>query len=439
MRDFIQDFLHGKKPERLSGVCGHDAEPQFRKLSDIYDFAPVGYLTLDARGYIREANLTAARFLGVQRPLIINRPFAVFVERSGMRRFLELLRTCRILEKDSAKVPLKIRGGGVVWTEMTSLPVLEEPVLEEGEILLWTVLTDVTVLRKAEEELERHRDRLDELVEERTTEIKKINERLREEVSVHKVAEERTKKLNDELKRNIRRLEEVNRDLEAFNFSLAHDLSAPMRIVDGFARMLAMRYADRLDAEGREFIDTIRKNAQKMIQFTNDILRLSRVGREGVVKTPIDMTVLMREVAAELKDAAGIGRKIIFKFHPLPPATGEKTMIRQVFCNLIANAIKFTGLRETGVIEVGGGAAGNENVYYVKDNGVGFYMARSGRLFSLFGRLHTEAEFEGSGAGLAIVRRIIERHDGRVWAAAKPGEGAAFFFALPARQAGDPA
>jgi two-component system sensor kinase len=154
------------------------------------------------------------------------------------------------------------------------------------------------------------------------------------------------------------------------------------------------------------------------------------------VKTTLDMTALARSVAEELKasvvDGNGhAGRKIIFRFHPLPPAPGEETMIHQVFFNLIGNALKFTRPRETAVIEVGGGVNGTENVYYVRDNGVGFDMAGSERLFRLFSRLHTEREFEGTGAGLAIVGRIIERHGGRVWAEGRAGAGAVFYFSLP--------
>lgn len=298
------------------------------------------------------------------------------------------------------------------------------------------MLTDITGRKNAEEELKRHREHLDELVEERTEEIKSINARLADEVSAHEKAEERIKKLNEELNCHLKRLEEVNRDLEAFNFSLAHDLSTPLRIIDGFTRMLTKYYSDRLDDEGKEFIKTIHLNSQKMTQFIADLLKLSRLGRAGIVKTSLDMTALARTVAGELKasviDRAGqAGRKIIFKFHPLPPALGEETMIHQVFFNLIGNALKFTRPRETAVIEVGGDIAGPENVYYVRDNGVGFDMASCDKLFGLFRRLHTEKEFEGTGAGLAIVSRIIERHGGRVWAEGRAGTGAAFYFSLP--------
>jgi PAS domain S-box-containing protein len=404
-----------------------------RRLSDLYDFAPVGYLTLDPKGHIRESNLTAARLLGVERPLLVNKPFVVFVASGGVRDFMTHLRTSR-LEKASSEMALKAACGGTIWARLTSTPVYER-----GELLIWTVLTDETGRKNAEEELKRHGEHLDELVEVRTGEIKKINARLAEEVFAHEEAEDRIKRLNEELNLHVKLLEEVNRDLEAFNFSLAHDLSTPLRIIDGFTRMLTKYYSDRLDDEGREFIKTIERNARRMTQFIADLLKLSRLGRADIAKTPLDMTALARTVADELRatggDLAGeAGRKIIFKFHPLPPVLGEETMIRQVFLNLIGNSLKFTRPRETAVIEVGGNTAGRENVYYVRDNGVGFDMAGSDRLFALFRRLHTEKEFEGTGAGLAIVSRIIERHGGRVWAEGRPGEGAAFYFSLPAGQ-----
>ncbi len=408
-----------------------------RRLSDLYDFAPVGYLTLDARGSIREANFTAARLLGVKRAQLVNRPFALFVGKGGIRPFMAHLRRCKEFEKASTEIQLKVKGGGAVWADMTSTPVLEG-----GEFLLWTVIVDISKRKDAEDELKRHREHLDEIIEERTGEIKKINARLAEEVAAHEKAEDRIKGLNAELEGNLKRLEEVNRDLEAFNFSLAHDLSTPLRIIDGFTRMLTKYYSERLDDEGREFINTIQTNSARMTQLIADLLKLSRLGRAGLVKGRLDMTALARTVAEELKaslvgQGGQAGRKIIFKFHPLIPALGEETMIHQVFFNLIGNALKFTRPRDTAVIEVGGDTSDGDNVYYVRDNGVGFDMLNCERLFGLFRRLHTEREFEGNGAGLAIVSRIIERHGGKVWAEAKPDEGATFYFSLPAGREND--
>lgn len=303
-----------------------------------------------------------------------------------------------------------------------------------GAIKFTGTVQDVTEIKRAETELRKYRERLEDLVEERTAELTEVNEQLRLEINERKKAEKKVTRLNEDLSHHVIRLEEANRELEAFSYSLAHDLSAPVRIINGFSNMLLKYYGDKLEGEGKHFIETITSNSLKMGRFITDILNLARLARKEIRFTEVDMNRLAESIFAELKHCEP-ERDIELVLNPLPPAYGEMTMLSQVFSNLLSNAVKFTRPRDKAVIEVGGRTEGGENIYCVKDNGVGFDMKHRSRLFEVFERLHLEDEFEGTGAGLAIIQRIIHRHGGRVWAEGTVNQGAAFYFALPLRAA----
>ncbi len=228
-------------------------------------------------------------------------------------------------------------------------------------------------------------------------------------------------------------LEEANKELESFSYSVSHDLRAPLRAIDGFAHLLSEEYDGILGDEGRRYTETIGRNAVRMGQLISDILDFSRMSRREIAVTPVDMNELAREVYKEVRGAAPAERNIVLHMGDLPPAYGDRALLRQVWVNLLSNAVKYTSPRPEAVIEVNGSVDGGENTYWVKDNGVGFDMRYADKLFGVFQRLHSDGEFEGTGIGLAIVKRIVTRHGGRVWAEGKPGEGAAFYFTLPAR------
>jgi two-component system sensor kinase len=189
-------------------------------------------------------------------------------------------------------------------------------------------------------------------------------------------------------------------------------------------------YADKVDDEGKRFLNLIRSNIQKMEELINALLALSRIGRKEIEFLEVDMDKMAKEVFEEIKNITP-ERKLQFNISPLPLARGDKGMIHQVFYNLLSNAIKYTRLREAAIIEVGGYTEDSENVYYVKDNGVGFDMQYANKLFGVFQRLHSEEEFEGIGIGLTIVQRIIKRHGGKIWAEGEVDKGATFYFTLP--------
>jgi len=237
------------------------------------------------------------------------------------------------------------------------------------------------------------------------------------------------KELNRRLEHSINELEFTNRELETFNYSVSHDLRTPLIVIEGFARRLLKKDSDKLDADCVEKIEIIDTNSRKMLSLVEKLLAFSRSGRQKINSSFIDMSELLNSVVESLTPV--ISEKTKINVNTLPPAYGDEILLRQVFYNLLSNAIKFASRREDIIIEIGGRTEGNENVYYVKDNGVGFDMQQAGKLFDAFQRLHRADEFEGTGLGLAIVQRIIERHGGRIWAESSVDKGAVFNFSLP--------
>ena len=252
------------------------------------------------------------------------------------------------------------------------------------------------------------------------------------DITERKHAEREIKKLNEDLAQRAVELEETNKELEAFSYTVSHDLRNPLTVIGGFSNLLLRKYSSNLGPDEQHYLNIIRKNVTHMEQLIDDLLAFSRFGRQGMNPTPIDMDALAKTVFEEIKTFAQ-GRTLELKIESSPLAYGDPSMIRQVLVNLLSNAIKYTKARDLAKIEMGGRVENGENIYYVKDNGAGFDMAQYDKLFAAFQRLHSSAEFEGTGVGLATVERIIHRHGGRVWAEGKVDEGATFYFSLPSK------
>jgi len=246
----------------------------------------------------------------------------------------------------------------------------------------------------------------------------------REEMEQH--VAERT----EELKIRTSELEAVNRELETFSYSVSHDLKSPLRAVDGFAALLEQDYSGKLDAEGKRLLRVIRGGARTMGQLINDLLEFSLMNRKAMIKNNVNMNKLVREVWAGFEHDLK-GRNVNIDIGNLPEIFGDAAMLREVVANLLANSVKFTRQKKAAVVKVGASVENNENVFSIRDNGVGFDMTYKDKLFNVFQRLHAVDEFEGTGIGLALVQRIIHRHGGRVWAEGKVGDGAVFWFSFP--------
>ncbi|MCE3227904.1 MAG: hybrid sensor histidine kinase/response regulator [Bacteroidetes bacterium] len=235
--------------------------------------------------------------------------------------------------------------------------------------------------------------------------------------------------LNKNLENKNAELIAVNQELEAFTYSVSHDLRAPLRALTGYTNILKEDYEEKIDDEGKRIINTISNNALKMNNLVDSLLNLSRLGKKELNRVAVNINILIREVLEELK--SDYNSNVVFKIEKLPPVMADRELIKQVFVNLISNAIKYSSKKEHPVIEIYCTDKGEELVYSVKDNGAGFNMNYSSKLFGVFQRLHNQDEFKGVGVGLATVQRIINRHYGKVWAEGKVDEGATFSFSLP--------
>lgn len=252
-----------------------------------------------------------------------------------------------------------------------------------------------------------------------------------------KRAEAQVAAINADLEKRVAdrtaQLESANRELESFAYSVSHDLRAPLRAIAGYSRMVEEDYAGAVDDEGRRFLAIIRSEAHRMGRLIDDLLAFSGIGRQTIASAHVDMTALFHEVALEVR-AMHPNRRFDFYCPSLPPAAGDRQLLRQVVTNLLGNAAKYARAHEPIRIEVTGQRHGENNVYTVRDEGVGFDSRHAKKIFQVFQRLHSSAEFEGTGVGLAIVDRIVTRHGGRVWAEGEVGKGARFSFTLPAAE-----
>lgn len=254
------------------------------------------------------------------------------------------------------------------------------------------------------------------------------------DISAQKEIQAQIQLLNEELEHKVQlrteELRKANEELEAFSYSVSHDLRAPLRAISGFTTILEEDYGLKLDEEALRIMGIIRSNSQQMGLLIDDLLQFSRTSRKELIKTNVDMEKLVREVWEDLSGVPA-GPKPEFHLDPLPSAKVDLNSMRQVWVNLISNAIKYSSKNATPSISVGGQEDNGTLVYWIRDNGIGFDMKYYDKLFKVFQRLHSMNEFEGTGVGLALADKIVTKHDGRIWAVGIPGHGATFYFSIP--------
>jgi signal transduction histidine kinase len=328
--------------------------------------------------------------------------------------------------EDARAVPLAAIGDGA-WSDSALLQRLTDVLVRDRE--LW----DYELVQRTADDVERHvvinARRLQQHDNDAHALLLTVSD-----VTARALAEHQVNELNRQLEGKVEQISDVNRELEAFSYSVSHDLRAPLRHIAGFAGKLEQHLGEQADERARHYLEVIGGAAQRMARLIDDLLVFSRLGRGAMRMQPVDMQSLVDEARA-MAEADAPDRHIIWKVAPLPVVVGDENMLRTVWQNLIGNAVKYTGQCETACIEVSTQRARNGNYEFtVADNGAGFDMQYAGKLFGVFQRLHRASEFPGNGIGLANVRRIVARHGGRVWAEAEPGKGARFHFSLSATE-----
>jgi PAS domain S-box-containing protein len=399
------------------------------RLRKIFEAVPVGVGMVQDRVIIF-ANEAICRMLGYTHEALINQPARILYADDA-----ELERVGRI------KYPILVKEGtAVIETQFKHIDnqvidvrmrsaLIDPEDISAGVISL---IINITEQKKSEKELTQYREHLEALVAERTAEIK---QRVAEVEQLNRGMLNLLADLqatNEYVSRTAQQLEETNAELESFAYSVSHDLRAPLRHISGFVNLLQADAGDQLDEQSTYYLQVINKAAIKMGQLIDDLLAFSRMGRKELVKKRVNMNELLAEVQQQFTQDIG-NRDVIWKIESLSEVMADPALLRQVWANLLENALKYTRIRPTTSIEIGQMPPGenNEVIFFVRDNGVGFDNRYIDKLFGVFQRLHRDEEFEGTGIGLATVRRIIHRHNGRVWAEGKIDKGATFFFTLP--------
>jgi PAS domain S-box-containing protein len=394
------------------------AEANFRGLLEA---APDAMVIVNHDGVIKLINSQTEKMFGYTRAELLGEPVELLVplpSRNGHARH----RKTYVSEPHPRPMGtgLELSGRRKDGSEFPVEISLSPFETAEG-VLITAAVRDITERKRLEEIRREIRDRQRE-----EAQMRRMNETLEERV------QERTRQLeqaNQELKRNRQELQAANEELESFTYSVSHDLRAPIRQIDGFARLLAENLGDALDPAARQYLRRVQEGAVHMGRLVDDLLQLARVGRQESNPARLSLGKLVRDVIADLQPQMQ-DRQVEWRISPLPEAEGDPGLLKIVFTNLLGNALKYTRPRERAVIEIAPWRQQEEQGVFVRDNGVGFDMQYADKLFGVFQRLHRVEEFEGTGVGLATVQRIIHKHGGRIWAEAKLDEGATFYFSL---------
>lgn len=381
---FTEDITERKRTE----AALRESEAKYRR---IVSTANEGVLVVGADYNTESINQRFAEMLGYAVEEICGRPFSEFMfEEDLPDHMLKIANRAKGISEHYER-RFRRKDGQTLWTLVSAVPILDEQQRFQGSFAMFADITE-----------RKQRDlRLEYRVAERTTQLQEAN----------------------------RRLKMANHELEAFTYSVSHDLRAPLRHIGSFSHLLNEIYAAQLPSEAREYLNKIEQSTRRMGQLIDDLLNLARVGRNALAFRPIDLNALVSDVR-HLLQVETHGRNVEWRVDELPVVTADVSLLTQVYQNLVGNALKFTRSRNPAVIEVSSKMVKGKRVFFVRDNGVGFDMQYSDKLFEAFQRLHSRGQFEGTGIGLATVHRIVQKHGGVVWAEAEIDKGATFYFTL---------
>jgi len=383
-------FLKGQYQRSIKQV-----RAQAKTTRTVFETITDGIVFTDLSGKMLDVNETLIHMLGFERKeKALGRPFIESLlpeDRANARQFYQSLLS------DTANSTLSCRGqlpdGGEIFLEINAAVYLDAKNRPGGYV---SAVRDVTQRKHAEDELNRYREHLEELVARRTE-----------------------------------RLNEAYRELESFSYSVSHDLRSPLRRIEGFSKILAEEFSDRLPDQGLNYLQRISAGTHHMTELINDLLNFSRLIRQPVSRQPLQPQLIARSVADELLSGEYCKYNIEIVIQDMPPCEADPVLLHQVYFNLLDNAFKYSHARSQPHIEVGAQQKDDQTVYYVFDNGIGFDMQYASRIFGVFQRLHADHEYEGTGIGLATVQRIIHRHNGKIWMEGAINQGAKCYFTLP--------
>ena len=400
----------------------------------LFEFAPDAIVVVSRKGNIIRANKQAERLFGYSATELSDAHHEMLLPERFRKKHMKHRRTYMT---DPHIRPmgtgLELYGRKKDGSEF-SVDIALGPLKAVEETFVIAVIRDVSEHRKSEASLKRALDEMEMEVAERTSALSITNEELLTEIEERKQTEEQLEEYRRDLEEQVTErtaeLMEANKELEAFSYSVSHDLRAPLRQMTGFVELLQKQIADHPNDKIHQYLTSMTTASRRMDMLINDLLAFSHIGRKEMQKRKIDLNTIVKEVAGEIQRELK-ERKIRWEIDDLPDVIGDRALLRLVIVNLLSNAAKFTSTRQQAKIKIACKDEDDKFTCSVTDNGVGFDMKYADRLFGVFQRLHTQEEFEGTGIGLANVHRIITRHGGRVWAEGALGQGATFFFTLP--------
>ena len=383
-------------------------EDSRRKYFDLYNFAPMGYFTLDEMGIILDVNLAGASLLKVGRLDLFNRAFIQFLDSDNRNKFHHHIKKVQETgNKETIELKLLTMDDNSFYAHLETIKVLDE----NGNFKEFRMgLTDITKQKKAENALRIRNE--------------KINKILNVEIDDHENAE-------IELEKLIENLRSSNKELEQFAYVSSHDLKEPLRMITSFLQLLQRRYAGNLDEDANDFINFAVEGAKRMNIMINDLLEYSRIGSTERKFEYLQSEKILETVQQNLKPSIDENNAII-SHDPLPLIYANEQMMIQLFQNLIGNGIKYRD-KENPMIHISAENVNDEYIFSIKDNGIGIDKKHLKKIFTIFQRLHTRKEYDGTGIGLAISQRILQKHHGKIWAESEPGKGTTFFFTIPNR------